>query len=91
MGHYVYVEARWEDSSATATLYHPAQLAHCLRFWYYMYGVLTPSLIATTQTRGDVNQPVFLRSGSQGDLWHPAAVDLDLNSEAYNVSGEKFH
>lgn len=88
-GHYVYVEAQWEDVPATATLYHSGRKVSCLQFWYYMYGELTPSLTVTTQIGGTVNEPVFLRSGSQGDLWHPAKLDLVVIQEYCNVSVEK--
>lgn len=84
-GHYVYVEAQWEDAPATATLYLPVKEPHCLRFWYYIFGVKTPFLIAATQAF-DMNEIVFQRNGSQGDFWHPAAVDLQLKNQNYNVS-----
>lgn len=80
------MEAQWEDTPGTATLYLLAKQSYCLHFWYYMYGELTPSLIATTQTRGSVNEPIFIRNGSQGDLWHPATVPLDIHGASYNVS-----
>ena len=84
-GHYVYVEARWEDEPANATLYLAVRERHCLRFWYYMFGELTPSLVAGTQTRS-ATELIFQRTDSQGDYWHPAIIDLELKNEEYNVS-----
>lgn len=84
-GHYVYVEAELEDEAASATLYMP-QISnpHCLRFWYYVFGELTPFLTAGTQ-KGDINEVYFTRNGTQGDFWHPATIDLQLEGQSYNV------
>lgn len=85
MGHYVYVESQWADEPVTATLYLTVKEPHCLRFWYYMFGQDTPSLIAASQTPSTTEE-VFVRTGSQGDFWHPATLDFQLKNENYNVS-----
>ncbi|XP_071520575.1 LOW QUALITY PROTEIN: MAM and LDL-receptor class A domain-containing protein 1-like [Panulirus ornatus] len=85
-GHYLYVEAQWSSSPAAAILYQGGVSdAQCLRFWYYMFGEKTPDLIATTEENGSINQPIFIRAGSQGDSWHPTSVDIQINAVKYNV------
>lgn len=89
-GHYVYVEAELKDEPASATLYLPViATSYCLRFWYYMFGELTPFLTAGTQN-GNTNELVFIRNDSQGDFWHPAIIDLQFEGQNYNVGFKRF-
>ncbi|KAG7165100.1 MAM and LDL-receptor class A domain-containing protein 2-like 1, partial [Homarus americanus] len=86
-GHYLYVEAQWSYPPASALLYRgPVQDAQCFSFWYYMFGENTPDLIATTRAENsEINEPIFFRTGSQGDFWHPATMDLGIDAAMYSA------
>lgn len=90
-GYYIYTEA-----SAPAKPGHKAQLISpnvqpggqgqmCLKFWYYMYGRNVASLNVYVQA-GLVlpSQPVWKRSGTQGQKWNLASVDISARN-TFNV------
>ncbi|KAK7069141.1 hypothetical protein SK128_025180 [Halocaridina rubra] len=86
-GHYLYVEALWEYPPDSIPLSQgPVQATQCFRFWYYMFGEKPPVLSANVRLVSSENSsPIFIRSGSQGDVWHPAVVDLEVETEQYYV------
>lgn len=57
----------------------------CLKFWYYMYGRNVASLNVYVQA-GLVlpSQPVWKRSGTQGQQWNLASVDISARN-TFNV------
>lgn len=81
----MYVDAEWTDPPSVAKLYSSeVKETNCFRFWYYMFGEKTPHLAVLGDEGGTLRQPLFERSGSQGDFWHAAVVDI--NYPKYNVS-----
>ncbi len=54
----------------------------CLRFWYHMFGFHINELQALVRHSDDTEQQVFRIKGQQGTAWIPAALDLNLDSNA---------
>nr|XP_053646985.1 MAM and LDL-receptor class A domain-containing protein 1-like [Cherax quadricarinatus] len=85
-GHYMYVEAQWSFPPSSAVMYRDQlEGVQCLRFWYYMFGEKTPDLIATTEENGIISEPIFFRTGSQGDFWHLTSMNIQASSADYNA------
>lgn len=79
------MDAEWTDPPSTAKLYSPeVHETNCFRFWYYMFGEKTPQLSVVDDVDGTLRQPLFEKSGSQGDFWHAAVIDI--NYPLYYVS-----
>ncbi|XP_019632083.1 PREDICTED: MAM and LDL-receptor class A domain-containing protein 2-like [Branchiostoma belcheri] len=56
----------------------------CLTFWYHMYGDHVDSLNVYVQTGPVVGQPIWTKSGTQGNQWDQGQVDIPSNSQ-YNI------
>ncbi|XP_047738356.1 MAM and LDL-receptor class A domain-containing protein 1-like [Hyalella azteca] len=91
IGHFAFVQSPDEYGTSECVLYEnvPAG-AVCFSFWYYMYGPSVQNLTATFGTSYDHREPpVFSRSGSQGEFWHPTRFTLHLNESSVMLITQK--
>ena len=56
----------------------------CLKFHYHMYGTSMGSLKILLQPEGDDAEPLWNRSGNQGNLWYEAQVSFQ-SAKPYKV------
>ncbi|XP_020897633.1 MAM domain-containing protein 2 [Exaiptasia diaphana] len=80
-GHYVYMETSKQNGQGqTAYLKSPAlppSDAHCLTFYYHMYGRDMGSLnVYIQKPKSRKKFLVFTVSGDQGDMWHYQEVAI---------------
>ncbi|XP_021371353.1 MAM and LDL-receptor class A domain-containing protein 1-like, partial [Mizuhopecten yessoensis] len=86
-GSYVYFETNSIAAGFNAQLLSPqvrvsGQSKACLSFWYYMYGQHVNNLNVYLQKNNNNGQPVWHRSGNQGNRWINGLVDIPVNTRA---------
>ena len=89
IGWYTYIETssprvQGDKARYISPLVTSSASARCLEFWYHMYGPHVNTLNVYTNTTS-LGSPVFSVSGSQGNKWKKAQVDLQV-AQAFKVS-----
>lgn len=88
-GYYVYIDASFprklNDTARliSAVINPPSE--KCLSFWYHMFGTHVNTLNLYLKTHGNLGTPVWVKSGTQGNTWLPASVNLAVSSSAQVV------
>ena len=81
-GKYAYLEVSFQKESDVARLIStsiPATGdtgAKCLTFWYHMYGPHVNTLNIYVLLGGHIGQPLWSRTGTQGNRWLKGQVNL---------------
>lgn len=52
----------------------------CVVFWYHMYGAHINALNLYVKNGGALGQPVWTKSGTQGNKWIQGQVDVNIVS-----------
>ncbi|KAL5006374.1 hypothetical protein ScPMuIL_015180 [Solemya velum] len=81
-GHYMYIEPSNGHRGQRAQLVSPAHArtnGACLRFWYHMYGrtMGTLRIYAVFNNQSQIGQPLWSRSGNQGNQWHYREITVN--------------
>lgn len=63
-------------------------VTRCLSFWYHMYGAHINKLNVYLMTSGALDDPVWTKSGTQGDAWHKGSLTIQSKA-TYQVSDDK--
>ena len=84
-GYYVYIETssprQANDTARIESATIPATQQKCLQFWYHMYGADVDTLNVYTKINNQLGAPVWTLSGTQGDKWWHAVVQLTVSSK----------
>lgn len=89
-GWYVYIEGSFpRKPSDTARIHSPyvntnPSQPKCLSFWYHMYGPHIGQLNIYRYAGGQLNSPVWSKSGSHGNKWLNGQVEL-TNNNPYKI------
>ena len=61
--------------------YEPTLTGDCVKFWYYMGGAGAGSLSIWRSMDGNLDGPLWTKSGDQGALWRYGYVTISANAE----------
>ncbi|KAK7473655.1 hypothetical protein BaRGS_00035133, partial [Batillaria attramentaria] len=81
-GYYMFIETsspRHPGDKARLISPQVSGTAHCVKFWYLMWGDHVATLNVYSRTGPSLGNPVFTRSGTQGRNWLSASVDISSN------------
>ncbi|XP_069133149.1 MAM and LDL-receptor class A domain-containing protein 1-like [Argopecten irradians] len=86
-GHYMYTEASGRQPGNKARLISPIYqnptTPVCLKFWYHMFGANTgQALNVYKMARGVLGSPIWTKSGSSGNQWLVASVNIPVASQS---------
>ncbi|KAK7098915.1 hypothetical protein V1264_003130 [Littorina saxatilis] len=91
-GNYVYIKTSApRRTNDKARLLSPTQSGtgvKCVTFWYHMYGSQVKTLNMYVTGDANLGKAVWTKSGTQGNTWRKATVDINLgdaNSKQYTV------
>ncbi|XP_060054986.1 apical endosomal glycoprotein [Erinaceus europaeus] len=68
--------ARGPGAYLLTQLQAPAVAQECLSFWYHLYGPQIGTLRLALRRKGEVDELLWSRSGTQGNRWHQAWATL---------------
>ncbi|XP_019639918.1 PREDICTED: MAM and LDL-receptor class A domain-containing protein 1-like [Branchiostoma belcheri] len=95
-GYYIYIETSSVSSGSVARVISPlvtATSAKCVQFCYHMYGRNVNRLKVYIKTGSSLGNPVWTRTGAQGNQWNfgqvdiPAGISFNIVFEASRGSG----
>ncbi|XP_019646180.1 PREDICTED: enteropeptidase-like, partial [Branchiostoma belcheri] len=78
-GYYIYIETSSGSSGSVARVISPlvtTTSAKCVQFWYHMYGRDVNRLRVYMKTGSSLGNPVWTRTGAQGNQWRSGQVDI---------------
>ena len=80
-GYYLYIETSQHNPNDSARIISPPVTsggAACILFWYHMYGADVNRLNMYIRASGSASlgKPYWTRSGTHGDRWVPAQVEV---------------
>ncbi|XP_025085553.1 MAM and LDL-receptor class A domain-containing protein 1-like [Pomacea canaliculata] len=79
-GYYIYTEASHQPANATARIMSQTVTINntglCVHFWFHMYGSSIGLLNVYAQQGKNLGNPLWTRSGEQGDKWISATLFL---------------
>eukprot|EP00058_Branchiostoma_floridae_P006618 XP_002592106.1 hypothetical protein BRAFLDRAFT_84975 [Branchiostoma floridae] len=85
-GTYMYVESSVQAAGHHARMSSTELSGQCLEFYFHMLGPQTGTLKVFQQSvyeNDTAEQLIWEASGSQGDVWHRAAVNLNITNNFY--------
>ena len=62
-------------------VYEPTLTGDCVKFWYYMSGTGTGSLSIWRSMDGNLDGPLWTKSGDQGALWRFGYITISANAQ----------
>lgn len=79
-GFYIYIETSFprinDDKALLMSHTIDGTLTQCLTFYYHMYGTDINTLNLYAAVGNIFGTPIFTLTGSKGDMWHKASVNL---------------
>ncbi|XP_033751996.1 MAM and LDL-receptor class A domain-containing protein 1-like [Pecten maximus] len=85
-GHYMFTEAsgrqRGNKARLISPIYQGPSTPMCLKFWYHMYGSTGQTMNIYKQTRGVLGTPIWTKSGSHGNQWLVASVNIPVSGQS---------
>ncbi|XP_019646171.1 PREDICTED: MAM and LDL-receptor class A domain-containing protein 1-like [Branchiostoma belcheri] len=86
-GYYIYIETSSGSSGSVARVISPlvtTTSAKCVQFWYHMYGRDVNRLKVYIKTGSSLGNPVWTRTGTQGNQWRFGQVDIPAGT-SFNI------
>ena len=62
-------------------IYEPTLTGDCVKFWYYMNGIAPGSLSVWRSMGGNLDGPLWTKSGDQGALWRYGYTTITANDD----------
>ena len=83
-GWYIYIETSWprkqNDTARLVSPEIPSAAQMCLQFWYHMYGSHVANL-TVARWQGTTRKPLWTKTGTQGDRWRHATLDVSSSTK----------